>query len=355
MELKTQRLTLAPLGPQYLDAVYAYASDLENTRYMVFLPVESREEAAEFLCRAQEEWAKEEPGFYEFALLFAGRQVGAVSLYLNEERTEGEAGWILHKDYWGRGFALEAAEALFSFATEALHLRKITAHCDTENTSSRRVMEKLGMARAAVHGGRRNRSSPEGEERQEYQYEKLLPIIGLKRGTVEIVPYQPEWAAMAGRIVERLKGIFGDAALDIQHIGSTAVPGIRAKPILDIAVGLEDFDRLAPVLPRLEANRFLEAKNRFSGDRLYVLQDKKQVRTCQIHILIYNSLQWRNYVDFRDYLRAFPDKAWEYEALKAHLAEDCGNVQTAYTDGKHDYMEAALAKARVWAAKEGAV
>ena len=353
MELKTQRLTLAPLGPQYLDSVYAYLSDWENTRYMMCFPVESREEAAAVLCQAGAEWAKDEPGFYEFAVIFGGRHIGAVSLYLNEERTQGEAGWILHKAYWGRGFALEAAEALFSFAAEALHLRKIIAHCDAENLGSQRVMEKLGMARVNLYGGRRNRGS--NEERQECRYEKDLPVIGLKRGTVEIVPCQPEWTAMAGRIVERLKGIFGDAALDIQHVGSTAVPGIRAKPILDIAVGLADFDRLVPVIPALEANRFQEAKNRFSSDRLYVLQDKKQVRTCQIHVLIYNSPQWRNYVDFRDYLQAFPDKAKEYEALKARLAEGCGNVQTAYTDGKHDYMEAALAKARAWAAEEGVV
>lgn len=183
--------------------------------------------------------------------------------------------------------------------------------------------------------------------------DKELPIIGLKRGTVQIVPHQEAWAPAAEKIIAQLKGIFGTAALDIQHIGSTAIAGIQAKPILDIAVGTASLEGLEPVLAQLEAAGFQKAHNRFSNNLLYIIQSEDNIRTCQVHILVYDSLQWHNYVDFRDYMNAFPEKAREYEALKARLAQECGNVQTAYTDGKHNYMERVLEEARTWVREYG--
>ena len=83
---------------------------------------------------------------------------------------------------------------------------------------------------------------------------------------------------------------------------------------------------------------------------LSVRQAEELVRTHQVHILEYDSLQWHNYVDLRDYMNAFPEKAREYEALKIRLQKECNNVQTAYTDGKQGYMEHTLAEARAYAA-----
>lgn len=172
-------------------------------------------------------------------------------------------------------------------------------------------------------------------------------MTGLKRGTVILSPHDPAWADLAKETIRVLWDIFGDTAGDIQHIGSTAINGIQAKPIIDLAVGVHSFEGLP--LRQLEAQGFQESYNRFSSDLLYVLQTEDQVRTHQVHILIFDSLQWHNYVDLRDYMNAFPDKAREYEALKLRLAAECNNVQTAYTDGKHDYMEKTLAEAREYA------
>lgn len=172
-------------------------------------------------------------------------------------------------------------------------------------------------------------------------------MTGLKRGTVSLSPHDPEWSAQAQKTIGVLQSVFGGSAKDIQHIGSTAIEGIRAKPIIDIAVGVSSFEGLP--LKELEAAGFQERRNRFSSDLLYVLETEDMVRTYQVHILLYNSLQWHNYVDFRDYMNTFPGKAAEYETLKQHLAAECNNVQTAYTDGKHDYMEKTLAEAREYA------
>lgn len=174
-------------------------------------------------------------------------------------------------------------------------------------------------------------------------------MTGLRRGTVAICEHQPEWEQSASECIAELKAIFGDRAVDIQHIGSTAIPHIKAKPIIDIAVGVESFD-LGGLLPRLEAGgRYTKSHNRFSSDLLYVVE-RDGVRTHQIHILLYGCEQWHNYVDFRDYMNAHPSRAEEYEALKSRLVDECENVQTRYTDGKHEWMETALSEARRWAA-----
>lgn len=177
-------------------------------------------------------------------------------------------------------------------------------------------------------------------------------MTGLKRGTVAIIPHQAEWETIARETIVQLQIIFGPTAVDIQHIGSTAIRGIQAKPIIDIAVGVRAFDDLTAVLPVLEAAGFQRARNRFSSDLLYILQTPDDVRTHQIHILHHNGEQWHNYVDFRDFMNAHPAKAKEYEALKQRLVSECSNVQTAYTDGKREYMLATLAEAKAWAQKK---
>lgn len=169
MELKSERLLLRPLGMRDLESVHEYASDLENTKYMMYLPNESMEETADFLRNTENEWGKREPDFYEFAICYEGRQVGAVSLYLENDGKTGELGWILHKKYWNKGMISEAAAVLIEFAGNERGVTHFIAHCDTENIGSYRVMEKLGMKRTAEYGGRKNKASQ--EERMEYRYE----------------------------------------------------------------------------------------------------------------------------------------------------------------------------------------
>ena len=171
IKINTKRLILKPLGIEYLKTVHAYASEPENTKYMVRLPNETIQETIDFLTSADNEWMKEQPSFYEFAVIYEDRQIGAVSIYL-KENLSGELGWIINKKYWGQGFAYEAAEALLDYAKKELKIRHLIAHCDVDNTASYRIMEKLGMTRTGIYGGRKNKSSD--EERTEYQYELYI-------------------------------------------------------------------------------------------------------------------------------------------------------------------------------------
>ncbi len=170
IEIKTKRLQLKPLGLCYLNTVNAYAMDTENTRYMCYLPNKTVEETMEFLKNVENEWQKEEQKSFEFAILYEGQHVGAVSLYV--ENGVGELGWIVNKAYWRNGFASEAAEAVINYFVENRNVKHFMAHCDTENTASYKVMEKLGMVRTGEWGGRRNRFAV--QESREYRYELEL-------------------------------------------------------------------------------------------------------------------------------------------------------------------------------------
>lgn len=154
IELKTNRLTLRPLNIRDLDTVHVYASDIENTRYMINLPNDTIEETSQFLTNVTNEWEKDEPSFFEFAITFDGKQIGAVSVCLNEQQTEGELGWILNKKYWGKGYATEAAKAVKDFAINELKVSVLVAHCDCRNNASCNVMKKIGLTLASDNGVR---------------------------------------------------------------------------------------------------------------------------------------------------------------------------------------------------------
>ena len=171
MKLHTNRLSLVPLGPQYLESTHKYASDLEITKYMVHLPNTVISETKEFLDRVQEEWQKSNPEFYEFAILLNNSHVGAVSIYINKDNLEAELGWIIGREYWGYGYAAEAAREIISFATLELKVRRFIAHCDSENVNSYRVMQKLGMTLVNKTKGRKNKCSDEDREELLYLLE----------------------------------------------------------------------------------------------------------------------------------------------------------------------------------------
>ncbi|MDF2557194.1 MAG: GCN5-related N-acetyltransferase [Bacillales bacterium] len=143
--INTERLVLRPLSLSDLDTVHKYASDIENTSYMLNLPNDSVQETEQFLQRIVEEWNKDVPSFYELAIVLNGIHIGAVSVSLDESRQEGELGWIINKAYQGNGYATEAAKAIFNFALNNLKVKKVVAHCDCRNEPSIKVMDKIGL------------------------------------------------------------------------------------------------------------------------------------------------------------------------------------------------------------------
>lgn len=169
IRLKTERLEIVPQSLEYLDSTYAYACDRANMRFMIFLPVDSIEETAEFLSGAEAEWQSENPHDLECAIFCKGVHVGGINLELLDNGSA-EMGWCLAKSAQGNGYAVESARALVEWARENLGVKKFIAHCDSENIPSWKTMEKLGMKRVSCYGGRHNKINPT-EERQEFLYE----------------------------------------------------------------------------------------------------------------------------------------------------------------------------------------
>lgn len=157
-EIKTKRLVLRPLCLEDLHTVHEYASDKENAKYMVYLPNETLEETQEFLLEVCSEWQKDVPSFYEFAITLDKKLIGAVCIYLDSERREGELGWILNKKYWNHGYATEAAMAMKEFALNELKVSRLIAHCDSRNISSYHIMEKIGLTLESEDGIRFNKN-----------------------------------------------------------------------------------------------------------------------------------------------------------------------------------------------------
>ncbi len=179
-------------------------------------------------------------------------------------------------------------------------------------------------------------------------------MIGLKRGTVALFDHEKEWETEAQNTISRLKNILGNVAKDIQHIGSTSILSIKAKPIIDIAVVVDDFNEFLAFKEKLENEGFYYRPQSDLGEQLLFASGSfydgtGDLQTHFIHVVRTNSMEFINYINFRDYLNSTPSVAKEYENLKFSLALqapiDCGREK--YLKGKHDFIVYTLRKALV--------
>jgi len=178
--------------------------------------------------------------------------------------------------------------------------------------------------------------------------------LGLKRGTVQLADHDPKWKNVAAETMHKLKRILGSVAKDVQHIGSTAIVGIKAKPIIDIAVAVDDFAEIEELVPALHAGGFLR-RNWFDDTQLRFAigedtDSSDRVATHKIHVVITDSIYWHDYINFRDYLNAMPHTAKEYENIKIRLAEEnpIDEGRAKYLAGKNDFIVAKINEARIW-------
>ena len=171
--------------------------------------------------------------------------------------------------------------------------------------------------------------------------------IGLKRGTVELAEWNAEFAVSAKQIILMLKNILKDDAVDIQHIGSTSIRGIKTKPIVDITVGVRDFGDIEKHNTELETAGIHYRKMDLPDQHLYVVGEG-EYRTHHIHAVLYNSVRWNHYINFRDYLNQRPEIAFQYSRLKEELAKEFANDRGAYTQAKQEMIDDILKKAAIW-------
>ena len=184
-QLESSRLILVPTGMQYFETRSRIAGDIENTRFMMFLP-KPPDETKNYLEKCELQWKSENQDLFEFEILLKEenatsiselKSIGGISFELLDSNPDivkifgnnvADMGWILDKNFWNKGFVTEAANLIVDFV-KSLGVKMIFAQCDSENIGSWRVMEKIGMKRICDNGKRFNKSEP-NIEKTEYTY-----------------------------------------------------------------------------------------------------------------------------------------------------------------------------------------
>lgn len=181
-------------------------------------------------------------------------------------------------------------------------------------------------------------------------------MIGLKRGAVKLCAHEKEWESEARDTILRLRRILGPVIRDIQHVGSTSIASIKAKPILDIAIAVDRFEDVLAQEEELRREGFHYRPQKQASSRNQLLlacgsfyEGTGDLQTHFIHVVLTGSMDWINYVNFRDYLNKKPSVAKEYERLKLSLAQGipADGDRKAYTDGKQEFIAHTLRKALV--------
>jgi len=171
-------------------------------------------------------------------------------------------------------------------------------------------------------------------------------MIGLRRDRVELVEHDPEWTLLAAQACLAVRNACGELLSDVQHVGSTAVPDLPAKPILDLAGGLVTLDWMPEIIRRLTPLGYLyRGDYQDSGGHLFVVESSADVRTIHLHLVGHGGSQWRNYLFFRDLLLNSCLIRRQYAELKRHLARDYRDDRQSYASLKADFISEILARA----------
>ena len=167
--------------------------------------------------------------------------------------------------------------------------------------------------------------------------------VGLARGAVELRPYDPAWAQ---RFELERTAFLEDVPelLEVEHIGSTSIPGIEAKPIIDMQASLRSLSDWQRVVPRLVQRGYTFMAERVYESRVFLPKGPEEFRTHYVSLIETGSEEGRVRLRFRDALRSDPALRQEYQELKRRLARRHVSDRPAYTDAKSAFVARVLAE-----------
>jgi GrpB-like predicted nucleotidyltransferase (UPF0157 family) len=162
---------------------------------------------------------------------------------------------------------------------------------------------------------------------------------------VTVVPYDPDWPRRFDEERRALAAVFAGSEAVIEHVGSTAVPGLGAKPVIDIMVGVPVLVEVEGRIPALEAAgyEYVREYEKQLPDRRYFRKPRLGPRAFHVHCVVTGSDFWIRPLAFRDHLRAHPESAAAYYNLKRELAMRVSREE--YTEAKSPFIEGVLASA----------
>lgn len=162
---------------------------------------------------------------------------------------------------------------------------------------------------------------------------------------IQIVAYDSAWARLFREEREVLLRVLGPWLTGpIEHIGSTAVPGLAAKPVIDIMAAVGTLDGSREAIPALRSLDYRHAPYR-SDVMHWFCKPRPSFRTHHLHLVPHESPLWTARIAFRDRLREAPALATEYAELKRNLVASCAHDREAYTDGKSEFVARVISEA----------
>jgi GrpB-like predicted nucleotidyltransferase (UPF0157 family) len=171
-------------------------------------------------------------------------------------------------------------------------------------------------------------------------------MIGQHKRDFTVVPYRKGWVELFEQEAGLLRRALGEKALSIEHIGSTSIPGIEAKPIIDIMVAVDSLTGAKEHIPALEALGYVYKPYDTIPERLYFSKENApEYRTHHLNLATQESSFWKNQLAFRDYLRAHDRVAGEYVDLKKNIARLYAQTNEIDPEAKSQFVARVLALA----------
>lgn len=197
-----------------------------------------------------------------------------------------------------------------------------------------REYEQLKQELAALHDD----VEAYAEAKSDFVQRILRPAKEEAAGPVVIADYNPDWPAMYERERRRILDAIGEWLVDIQHVGSTSVHGLAAKPVIDIMPGVRSLDDTRHIIEPLKrlGYEFVPEYVDDIPERRYFRRGHP--RSHHLHVVETTSDFWRRHLAFRDYLRAHPEAARDYETLKRRLAVQYGDDRLGYVNAKSEFI-----------------
>jgi GrpB-like predicted nucleotidyltransferase (UPF0157 family) len=166
-----------------------------------------------------------------------------------------------------------------------------------------------------------------------------MTLDKMQKRPYSIEPYNPEWVLKFIEIKKILEKVFGSKAIAIEHIGSTSIPGMSAKPVIDVLVTVEKMEPFTTEREEMTKYGYQNGDNYIAPETIIFFKTEEGDRkTENIHVCVKNSPKAIRFITTRDYLRVHPEKAKEYSQLKEELQKKYPHDYPAYREAKDSFV-----------------
>lgn len=249
-------------------------------------------------------------------------------------------------EFAGKGYMSAGLKLVLQKVFNELKLHRVEANIQPDNLQSIFLVKNNGF-RYEGFSPRYLKINDKwcGHEHWAMTYEDFIKDDAdiIEKDCIDIVPYDPAWPTQANFEIDKLKTVLPPSSIiDIQHVGSTAIPGIAAKPIIDIQIAVRSLEEMKIIsVPVLQKLGYEYWENNPDTQRMFFAKGMPpfgEKRSHHVHIVELTSKHWKDKINFRDYLIAHPDVANAYQALKLNLAQQYRSDRERYTTAKSEFI-----------------